>query len=290
MATASFAARVRAKCRFDIDTMQPLRNASDKQRQKKERERERERERKAAGDPLMPDEEKRELKRGKVHYGDDPKEMMTEQELQNWKFFKESYLRQFPEELSSVSAQSELDMLSDLHIQNERDRVKLFKGVPVDSLQRKNLIDQMARMKEILGIHPNQVAKRTKDKAETTIAAAAARIEQLEGWQKLRARFWIEELTQIYQMYMSLSADGLTYHLDDVGLMGLTKCRTCVCPKCKTRNFVGISIDEIEGWLKEQGVLREVDPSSPDPLVPEAQEEWTDVLGDEDEDDEDAEP
>jgi hypothetical protein len=287
MATSTLAARVKSKLRFDIERMQPLQKASEKQKAKKEREKQRAAERRKtknpiADDPLYPDEIRKEAR--KTTYGDNPTDVLTTEELRRWQSVKDAYLRQFPEELSSMAAQTELETLVDLHFLNERYRMRLLKGQSVDPNERKSVIDQLDKLKTSLGIHPNQIAKRVKDKVDTTIGAAAQRIEMLEDWRKLRARFFVEEMLQAYQMYCTPTADGLSYHLDDLGLFGLTKCRVVECPKCKTKNYAGLTIQEVEGWLVKQGVLKEVDPTLPDPELFGADlEAW-------DEDDEDAEP
>ena len=257
----TLAGRIKVMCRYDMKAMAPLRTASQKAKTKKTREKVRLKERAEAGDPLIPSEVQKLIDpvadaRKAAKYGDDPTLMLTTQEFDNWTALKESYSKQFPEELGSISSQAELNTLCDLHILNERHRLKLLKGTTVDPKDRESVVNQLDKLKTSLGIHPNQLAKRVKTKSDTTIAAAALRMAQLEDYRKLRARFFIEEMLQLFQMYQTLSADGLSYQLDEVGLYGVTKCRTCVCSKCGVRNFVGITIDEIEEWLVKKGVMR----------------------------------
>jgi len=277
MATATLTARVRSKCRFDLETMKPLLNASDRSKRKRQAERNRLARKRAAGDPLLPPEIRKDLKKSAT-YGDDPRTQLTSDELANWKQWYQDYLKDFPEELASTAARAELGALCDLHVLNDRYRLKMLSptGGTIDPQERKSIVDQIDKMKTSLGIHPNQVAKRVKDKASTTIGAATAQLEAMGDWRLIRAGNWIAELIQIYQMYHTPSADGLTHQLDEVGLFGLTKCRTCHCSKCGTKNFVGIAIEEIETYLTTRGCLTEVDPASPDPLVPEAEEVWED--------------
>lgn len=257
----TLAARIKVMCRFDIKAMAPLRSASQKQKTKKAREKVRKVERAAKGDPLIPPEvlaliDPSENARKAAKYGDDPTLMLSTKEHDTWRELKASYTSQFPEELGSISSQAELDTLCDLHILNERHRLKLLKGTQVDPKERESVVNQLDKLKTSLGIHPNQLAKRVKSKGDATIAAAATRMAQLEDYRKLRARFFIEEMLQLFQMYQQLSADGLSYQLDEVGLYGVTKCRTCACAKCGTRNFVGIAIEEVEAWLLAKGVIR----------------------------------
>lgn len=286
-ATSSLAARVKIKCRFDITTMMPLINASDERRRKKTKEKERLKKKREVTDEYIPETLRKEME--KVHgkklkpaYGDDPNLLLSTDEHRKWREYKEAYLRQFPAELGSIAAQAELDTLCDLHILNERHRLKLLNGVQVDPNDRKTVVDQLDKLKTSLGIHPNQLAKRIQSKTDTTIGAAAARLEQMGDWRLLRQRFLAEELLQAFQMYMTPTADGLDFQLDKVGLFSATKCMTCSCKKCGHGNFAGLGLDEVRGWLVEKGYLAEVDPST----VPSYQrpEEMDDLPDEEDED------
>jgi hypothetical protein len=257
-ATATLAARVRMKCRFDIEAMKPLRTGSEKTRTKKAKEKVRaEKKRKAAqDDKLIPPELRRDLDRS-AQYGDDPSMFLSSKELANWEHIKAAYVRQFPE-LSTVNAEAELKLLCDLHILSERYRLRLLNrkdGDNIDAPSRAAAAKELQALKTALGIHPDQLAKRANSKAETSIGSAVARLEAMGDYRQLRARFWLEELIQIFQMYQTYTADGLHYQLDEVGLFGLTKCRTCECAKCGQRNFVGIDIKEIEEHLKSKNVI-----------------------------------
>lgn len=263
----TLASRVRIRCRFDIDTLEGIESASDRTKKRKEKERERlERKRRAVKhDELIPEEVVQALEknnkdlRSTAKYGDDPSIFLSTREQQNWNRYKEDYIRQFPEELGSIAAQAELDTLCDLHILNERHRMKLLKGQAVDPMERQSVVKQLDTLKTSLGIHPNQIAKRVKSKSDTTLSAAARRLEEFDNWRKIKARFWVEEMLQMFQMYNQPSADGLGFQLDDIGLYGLTKCRTCACAACGQRNAVGIKYEEIEAYLRQHGHIEPLD-------------------------------
>jgi len=258
-ATASLAARVRSMCRFDIEKMEPLRNASEKTRKKKDKERVRkERKRKdALQDPLIPDEVRADLRKS-AKYGDNPHVFLSTEEEKNWRAMYDAYQQQFPE-LRTVNAEAELKSLCDLHTLSDRYRLKLLQGQVVSIEERAAVGDELQKIKKALGIHPDQLAKRSKTREDTSIGSAAARLDALNNWRELRARFWVEELLQIFQMYQSVTADGTGYQLDEIGLYGMTKCRTCACAKCGHRNYAGMSIEEIEQWLIQKGVLKPVE-------------------------------
>lgn len=258
MERATLAARVRSMCRFDLEKMEPLLNASDAQRKKKEREKELRRRKDARGmNALIPDELRAEMKRG-FRAGDNPAVYLSSAEEAEWRKFKEDTLRDYPH-LNNTTSLKLLDQLADLVMISERQRVGFLSGKEkVDYEDRAAVTQQIDRLMKILGIHSEQLIKRKDDKKDTSISAAALRMSQLGDYRKLRLRFWAEELLQIYAMFMQPSADGLTYQLDDVGLYGLTKTRVVCCPKCKTRNWAGLSIDEIEAWLVKSGLLKKV--------------------------------
>lgn len=262
---ATLAARVKIRCRYDIERMSGIETGSDLQKRKKERERLRlaEKRKQRRGDDLLTPElqaqmEKQNLDARKLaKYGDDPTVFLSTKEMENWNDYKASYVQQFPTELGSIAAQAELQTLCDLHILNDRHRLKLLEGKAVDPQERINVVKQLDTLKTSLGIHPNQLAKRVQSKVDTSIGAAAAKLEGMsDDWRKLKARFWLEEMLQFYQMYVEPSADGLSYQLDEVGLYGATKCRSCECAACGQRNAVGFKIDEIEDYLVKKGVLK----------------------------------
>lgn len=272
-ARSTLAARIRSKCRFDIETMQPLTQAKPAVNKRKKEERARARARR--------DENKRQHimaeAKQELEHQRDPTTAMLSDERERWASLRRSYLKQFPEELGTVAAQAELEALCDLHIVTDRYRALLLSNKHVDYKAQESVASQFHKIKTNLGIHPAQLAKRVKEKTDTTIGAAAAKLEGLgTDWRDIRARFWIEEMIQMFQMYHMPSADGLGYQLDEIGLFGLTKCRTCACAKCGMRNFVGISEPEILDYLVEKGHMESVDPESPDPMVPEAEEVWED--------------
>lgn len=267
-ATASLEKRVRMKCRFDLDTMLPLRTGSERTKERKQKERDRlaRKRQDATKDGLIPDELRDDLKAG-VKYGDDPHVLLSSAEELRWNTLKESYTRQFPE-LSTVNAEAELHLLCDLHVLTERHRLKVLKGEKVDPFEAKVVGEQLQSLKKGLGIHPDQLAKRVKDKTDSSISAAAARLESLGNYRLLRERFWVEELIQLWQMYMTPTADGLAYQLDEVGLFGLTRSKPAPCPKCGHRVFAGLSIDEIEQYLVRKGALKRVEPEGGAPAEP----------------------
>lgn len=257
-AMATLASRIRMKCRFDMDTMQPLRTGSEKTKTKKAKERERtaKRRRDAGEDPNIPDEIRKGLQK-EAKYGDNPNVFLSSAEEAAWQALRKAYVVQFPD-LATVNADAELKLLCDLHIVNERHRTKILQGVPVDSRAQSDLLAKISDLKKALGIHPDQLAKRNQSKSDVSIGAMAAHLESLGNYRELRERFWVEELLQMYQMYMTPSADGLRYQLDEVGLFGLTRSKPCLCPQCGHRVFAGLDIQEIEAWLVTKGALTAV--------------------------------
>ena len=252
---ASLLSRIRMKCRFDIGAMEPIRKGQEKWKLRKEKEKERQQRKraKAQEDDLIPDELRDGLKKS-AKYGDDPHVFLSSAEERRWRELKTEYVRQFPE-LDTVNASAELAILLDLHILAERQRMNVLQGKKVDPEQRAALAKELQEVKKALGIHPDQLAKRAKDKEGLTIGAAVARLEQMPDWRRLRQRFWAEELLQFFKMYMTPKADGQGYHLDEVGLFGLTKCYTCACAKCGQRNMRGLLVEEVETWLVKEGHL-----------------------------------
>ena len=255
-ALVPLANRIKAKCRFDLDTMQPLRKSSEKTRIRKQKDKDREERKRVARaeDPLIPEELRKDLKRS-ARYGDNPHVLLSSAEERRWKELSRAYVSQFPE-LGTINAEAELNMLCDLHILTERGRMNVLQGKgAVSDDMFKGATDALQKLKRALGIHPDQLAKRVQEHEDSSVAAAVARLSALGDWRTVRAKFFIEEMIQAYQMYMSLNADGSGYQLDEIGLFGMTKCRTCSCTKCGHRNFAGISIDEVEQFLVEKGAL-----------------------------------
>lgn len=252
---SSLAARIRSKCWYDIETMEPRRTADERTRRKKDRAKVTAEKKTAAKrtDPFMPDEV-REVARASFKHGEDPRVFLSESEEAVWHELFEDYATQFPE-LSTVNARAELESLCDAHILKKRNRARILSGQTVDpdaiALADKQFIDN----KKALGIHPDQLIKRIKPKTSLSVAEAILRLSNMEDWKVVRERHWLEELCQFYAMYMTPRADGNGYQLDDVGLFGFTKSRVVSCPKCGHENYAGLTIDEIEAYLIRKGVL-----------------------------------
>lgn len=259
MAKSSFAARVRSKCRFDIEKMSGIYAGSEKQQRKREGEKKKRRIAKAARDEdsLVPDSIRKELK-GAAKYGDNPNIFLSSAEQRNWDSNFDKYMEDYPE-LKTVNGKLTVQMLCDLHILLERNRMKVLKGERVETDALSSATTQMDKLLKAAGIHPDQLAKRVNKGSETSISAAIAAMEDDEDYKIVRDRHWVEELMQMWMMYMTISADGLGYQLDDIGLFGLTRSRPQVCPKCNTEIFCGIEIEEIEKYLIRRGVLTEVE-------------------------------
>lgn len=251
---SSFATRVRMLCRYDIDKMKPIRKAAEAQIERKRIRKEREIAKRHAPDPYMPTLTVQELGE-KVKYGD-MKFPVTEAERKHWEFLREGYLTQFPE-LRTINAQAELKLLLDLHIVHERYRLKLLAGIKIDERSMIDTTTLMMQMKKALGIAPDQLAKRVQAKTGSTIAEAVSKMGSYESWRELRDRFWVEELLVLWQMYMTPSPrpEDNGYQIDEVGLFGQTRCMTCACAECGHRNYAGLSITQIESYLKKKGAL-----------------------------------
>jgi uncharacterized protein YnzC (UPF0291/DUF896 family) len=262
MAKASLESRVRSACRFDIEAMEPLVNANEKLRIKKAKERERAKAKKESEllDANMPSEYRKKLA-GEAVYGDDPLVFFTTAELERRKRLREAYLRDFPQ-LRSVASESKLDMLLDLTLLLERIRFRQAKDIKgkTEEYQIQQLTKQIVELEKALNIHPDQLAKQQKEKEGGTIGEAVRRLDELNV-PELRERWLAEELLVLFQMYHTPSPrDNMGgYQLDEVGLFGLTRCRTCECASCGTRNYAGLSIEEIEKWLFDKGYLNIVE-------------------------------
>jgi hypothetical protein len=261
MATATLASRVRSACRFDIDKMEPLITADEKSKERKAKEKERAQARKAADkiDPNLPDEYRKKLA-AEATYGDDPLVFFTTAELKRRDRLRDAYLDDFPQ-LRSVASESKLDMLLDLTLLLDRIRLRQAKDAKgkTEEYQIQQLTKQIVELEKSLNIHPDQLAKQQKEKEGGTIGEAVRRLEE-QNPVELRERWLAEELLVLFQMYHQPSPRQNTggYQLDDVALFGATRCRTCACSKCGTRNYAGLDIEEIEAWLAKKGFLREV--------------------------------
>lgn len=252
-ASSTLADRIRIKCRFDMDKMQPLLRADERTRARKERKREKVRQDKKK-DALLPDEVAKVLGADAPKYGDNPHVHLSTEEAKEWHRQHAAYLQQFPE-LRSVNASSELALVCDLQILAARYRHKALMGQAIAVEELARITKELATLKSALGIHPDQIAKRVKPKTDTTIGAAAARLEALGNYRELRARFQMEEWIQLLQMYYTPRADGRGYQLDEAGFYAATKCRTCHCPHCGSRNAAGFAVEELEDILIERGHL-----------------------------------
>jgi hypothetical protein len=259
----SLALRIRSACAYDVEKMTPIYNKLDRRRAKKNQLKarvEKEKVRKRT-DPLLP-ESVRVLARKDATYGDDPAIFLSPKEHRRWVELKEQYTKQFPE-LSLVNAEAELNVLCDLLVMSERHRLKMLNGEKLDTREYSNLVSTIDSIKTTLGIHPNQLAKRVQERRAGSFADLLARFEGMPNAREVRERHWIEELIQLYQMYHQPSprTDMGGYQLDDVGLLGMTGCRTCQCAGCGMQNYAGLSIDEVEKYLVAKEVLT-VEPSA----------------------------
>ena len=267
MATSTLSARVRSACRFDIDTMTPLMNATDKRRARKEREKVVAKARKEAAtvDKNLPDEYRKKVA-GEAVYGDDPLVFFTSAELERRARLKDAYLKDYPQ-LRSVASESKLDMLLDLNLLLDRIRFRQAKDQKgkTEEYQIQQLTKQIVELEKALNIHPDQLAKQQKEKEGGTIGEAVRRLEEANPVE-LRERWLAEELLVLFQMYHTPSPRQNMggYQLDEVGLFGATRCRTCSCAKCGTKNYAGLNIEEIEAWLATKGFLRQIEDDTSD--------------------------
>lgn len=260
-ANSTLAARVRSKCRFDIETMTPCRSASPKEKKKKAKERKQEvlRKLKEKPDLMIPDEIRKELRQD-LRYGDDPSLWMTSAEQREWDILYEDYKTQHPE-LSAVSSKAELKMLCDTHVLMERFRALQMAGKKVDQQELEATVKRFSALKKSLGIHPDQIKTKTKGIFDASIGEAVARFKELgeDEYRNLRERMWIEELIQLYQMYHTPNANGTGYQLDEIGLYGLTRSKPEPCPKCNTMVYSGLTIEDIEKYLLRKKAIEQVE-------------------------------
>lgn len=265
MATATLASRVRSACRFDIEKMEPLITADEKRKERKAREKERAKARKEAEavDTNLPEEYRKKVAT-EATYGDDPLVFFTSAELERRVRLKDAYLKDFPQ-LRSVASESKLDMLLDLTLLLDRIRFRQAKDQKgkTEEYQIQQLTKQIVELEKALNIHPDQLAKQQKEKEGGTIGEAVRRLEEANPVE-LRERWLAEELLVLFQMYHTPSPRQNMggYQLDEVGLFGATRCRTCSCSKCGTKNYAGLNIEEIEGWLSTKGFLKPADVST----------------------------
>lgn len=254
--SASLRSRIAMICRFDLDKMEPIKKGDPAKKAAKQRAKDKATSKRlrntAANDPMIPDIQRKTLD-GRVKYGD--RQMpITEGEQELWEEYRDAYLREFPE-LRTVNAKGELAMLCDLQVAHERNRLKLLSGQVHDAKELIDTAKLLSELKKALNIHPEQVAKRAKQEEGGSIAEAAARFDAMP--QEVRDRFLAEELLILFQMYATPSPrdDMGGYQLDEVGLFGATRCRTCACAKCGTRNYAGLAIDDVTRYLADKGYL-----------------------------------
>jgi hypothetical protein len=255
--------------------MKPIQSPSQAYQKKAEEKKRKQRAQAQAGDPLLPDLVRKELK-GTAAYGDNPTMLLTQAEHRAWIELRESYLKQFPE-LDNVASRTELEMLCDLQMQQERQRLKLLRATP--DFNAGTLLDlskAVVELKKALGIHPDQLAKRVDPDRQGSIAEAIKKLSPggVDRARELRDRFFLEEMLQLWKMYHTPSPNPNSggYQLDDIRLFAHTKCRTCACSRCGQRNFVGIDIEEIEEYLEHHDVItvdseEDAGESSPTPDV-----------------------
>lgn len=262
-ATATLAKRVRMACRYDMDTMSPLRTADDQRKVRKQQAKDRERDKKqeARVDPNYPAE----FKTMDPSYGDDPAVFFTSKELSIREERRQAMTTQFPQ-LDNAAQGPKLDMLLDLQLLFERLRYRNAaagadkKNVKVTEKEMQDYTRQIIDLEKAMGIDPVSVDKMQKKKEGGSVGDAVRRFEEMGNYRELREKLFAEELILAYQMYHQPSprTDMGGFQLDDVGLFGITKCRVVTCPKCQTKVFGGFTVQEIEEWLMKRGLLKQV--------------------------------
>lgn len=262
-ANASLGKRIRMACRFDLDTMSPIKVANEKTRERrlKRYERDKEKRRSAKKDRNYPAEFALPSATNAA-YGDDPAVFFTSAELESKDRKRAALLQQFPQ-LDSVASETKVEMWLTLQLLFERLQFRKLtegvrtKDVAVTERAMADMTKQIVDLEKAMGIDPVSVSKMQKEREGGTVGDAVRRFEDLGDWKALRERQFAEELLLIYQMYMMPSPRG-GYQLDEVGLYGLTKTRVVTCPHCHRKNFAGLALEEVEEWLKRKGYLTEV--------------------------------
>jgi hypothetical protein len=255
MAKASFEVRVRMATRFDPETMEPRRVAASpgvKTARVKQNARAKELRRIMTDNPTYPSKPKNP---DEPKYGENPLSMFSDAELLRRDKLRQGFLDDFPQ-LSSVAAQAKLDMLLDLTLLMDRLRFRQLKEQSVTAIEEQlsEISKQILALEKALNIHPDQVAKQQREKEGGSVGEAARKLDEAVPYE-VRERWFAEELIMMYQMYHQRSPRGNMggYQLDEVGLFGLTRCRTCACSGCGQRNFAGLNIEDIETYLTEHG-------------------------------------
>ncbi len=271
MQQAPLSSRIRAAASYDITTWEPIRPGEGDPQVVKKRESKRLLDkgarRKIADDPGYPKQYK---EPSEAEYGDNPLTFFTPTEIKRREKLEAAYLRDFPQ-LDSVASRAKLNMLLDLNLLMDRLRFRAAKEEKFKDIeyQLQQITKQVVDLEKALNIHPDQLAKQQKEKEGGTIGDAVRRFEEANPVE-LRERWFAEELLLLYQMYHTPSPRQNMggYQLDEVGLFGMTRCRTCACGHCGERNYAGLKITEIEEWLMGKGHLRRV----PLPVVTQAPE------------------
>lgn len=261
-ASSTFEARIKMSCRFDMSVMAGIRTANEATKDKREKKKKRaaKAKLKARVDANIPDELRKDMQQH-TKYGDSAQVFLTNEEHKRWLELRNAYQDQF-HELRTINAEAELNRLCNLLIMDERQQLLVLQGKKTDLFDVKATTDMIVTLKKALNIHPDQVAKRSQDAQGGSVAEVAARLDAMGNAKDIRERFFVEEALQMYQMYHQPSPrdDAGGYQLDELGLFSLTRCRTCECPRCGSRNYVGISIDELETYLLGHGVLEVENP------------------------------
>lgn len=272
LSQSTLANRIRVAARFDIETMQPMRTRTETQIKRAADGEEVEpieppkmkltREERAAIREMVTDptyKMDKDTTKETAQYGDNPQVFFTPQELVRRNRLKDAYLKDFPQ-LRSVASQAKLDMLLDLNLLMDRLRFRQGKQQSIRDTEAHigEITKQIVAIEKALNIHPDQLIKQQRDKEGGTIGEAVRRLEDSTPLE-VRERWFAEELLMLFQMYHQPSPRNNMggFQLDEVGLFGATRCRTCACAKCGERNYAGLSIEEITEWLKEKGLLRE---------------------------------
>jgi hypothetical protein len=219
-ANSTFETRIKMACRFDVPTMQGILMADQEKKVKRDLRRKREAKKKLAAkeDSNIPDELRKEL-RESAKYGDNSQVFLSSEEHKRWIALRDAYQTEFPE-LQTINAEAELTKLLNLLIVDERQQMKLLQGQKVEVMDMKGITDSIVSLKKALNIHPEQVAKRSKDSQGGSIGEVVARLESRGNAKEVREKFFVEEMIQVFQMYHQPSprhdADG--YQLDELGL------------------------------------------------------------------------
>lgn len=256
---SSLATRIRAAAAFDIEKWQPIRKGEGTSIHRDEIARRKLR-RQTMGVAVQDDAGyAREIADAdKAVYGDNPITFFTTQELKRRDKLEAGYLKDFPQ-LANVASRAKLDTLLDMVLLLDRLRFRVARDESLKSVeyQMSQITKQIVDLEKALNIHPDQLAKQQKDKEGGTIGDAVRRLEEAHPLE-LRERWFLEELLMLYQMYNTPSPRQNMggFQLDEVGLFGMTRCRTCSCSSCGTKNYAGLSIEEIETHLLKKGRLK----------------------------------